>query len=169
MARKSNWQWKGNFFDPEMPLGVELHFRFWDETSTRFSPPGLEAFWPRRIGRQIEEISFLSLSPADNLGYVSLHLLRNLLRGEWMLHYVYEVARFLHTSAGNDSFWQNWQDLHGASLRSLEGIAFRLATTWFKCDVSEQVATEIGKLAPSIQQWFRAVFRFSPHRHIPPE
>jgi MFS family permease len=155
MARQTTWQWKGNFFDPEMPLGVELHFRFWDETSTRFSPPGLDTFWPRRIGRQIEEISFLGLSPADNLGYISLHLLRNLLRGEWMLHYVYEVARFLHTNAGDDSFWQNWQDLHDAPLRSLEAISFRLATTWFNCDVSEQVAAEIASLAPPIQQWFQ--------------
>jgi MFS family permease len=155
MARETTWQWKGNHFDPEMPLGVELHFRFWDETSARFSPPGLDAFWPRRVGRQIEEISFLGLSPADNLGYISLHLLRNLLRGEWMLHYVYEVARFLHTSAGNNSFWQNWQDLHDVSLRSLEAISFRLATTWFKCDVSEQVAAEIGNLASPVQQWFQ--------------
>jgi MFS family permease len=155
MGRDTDWQWNGNFFDPDIPIGVELHFRLWDDTSTRILPPGLDLFWPRRVGRRVEDISFLGLRPEDNLGYVSLHLLRNMLRGEWMLHYVYELAQFLHAQAENDAFWQNWQDLHDAPLRSLEAISFRLARTWFACDLSEQVADEIANLAPPIQQWFR--------------
>jgi MFS family permease len=155
MARATNCQWQGNFFDPEIPVGVELHFRLWDDTSTRFLPPGLDLFWNRRVARHMEEITFLGLSPEDNLAYISLHLLRNMLRGEWILHYVYEVARFLHANAGNDAFWQNWQDLHDASLRSLEAIAFRLARTWFACDVSEQVTDEIANLTPPVRQWFQ--------------
>jgi MFS family permease len=155
MNRESSYQWRGNFFDPEIPVGVKLHFHFWDETSTRFRPPGLEAFWPRRVGRQLEEISFLGLAPADNLGYSSLRLLKDLLRGEWTLDQVYEIAHFLHMSAENDSFWQNWQDLHDPTLRSLEAISFRIARNWFACDTSEQVTAEIKQLKPSIQQWFR--------------
>jgi MFS family permease len=161
MNRESGHQWRGNSFDPEIPVGVKLHFRFWDETSTRFLPPGLDAFWPQRVGRQLEEISFLGLSPADNLGYSSLRLLKDLLRGAWTLHQVYEIAHFLHMSANNDLFWQNWQDLHDPTLRSLEAIGFRIAKNWFACDTSEQVTAEIKQLKPSIQQWFQH-FSYSP-------
>ena len=158
MGRESNYQWRGNFFDPEIPVAVKLHFRFWDESSTRFLPQGLENFWPRRVGRQLEEISFLGLSAADTLGYNSLRLIEDLLRGQWTLDQVYEIAYFLHTNSENNSFWQNWRDLHDPTLRSLEAIGFRIAKNWFACDTSEQVTVEINNLTPPIQQWFQ---RFS--------
>ena len=166
MAKRTGWTWKGNFFDPEMPLGFELHYRFWDENSARFSLPGLENFWPRRVGKQISDprfgdLRFAGLHPIDNLGYVSLHSLRNLLRGEWMLQYTYEIAQFLHNNAANDSFWQGWLELHEESFRSVQAVAFRLAQEWFACDVAEPVADEIRKLAPPVQQWF-GKFSMSP-------
>jgi predicted MFS family arabinose efflux permease len=159
MARKTNWQWQGNFFDPAMPVGVDLHFRFWDEASARFTPTGLDQFWSRRVGKQISDrrfgdLRYLSLHPVDNLGYVSLHLLRNLLRGEWMVQYAHEIARFLHHNAANDSFWQGWLTLHDPSLRALEAVAFRLAKEWFACDVSDVAANEIEQLSPPVQHWF---------------
>ena len=161
MARKSDWLWKGNFFDPAMPVGVELHFRFWDNTSTCFSPSGLDQFWSRRVGKQIGDLRFLALHPVDNLGYISLHMLRNLLRGEWTIQYVYEIARFLHANACNDSFWQGWLDLHDESLRSLQAISFRLAQEWFTCSLSDTAQEAVNKLTPSIQQWF-VKFSWSP-------
>jgi MFS family permease len=161
MGRKSNWQWKGNLFDPEMPVGVELHFRFWDETSARFSPTGLDYFWARRVGKQISDLRFLALHSVDNLGYISLHMLRNLLRGEWMIQYAYEIAYFLHASATNETFWQGWLNLHDGPLRSLQAIAFRLSKEWFGCTVAEPVAEEIERMSPSVQQWF-AEFAGSP-------
>ena len=30
MIRKTGWTWRGDYYDPEMPPSVELHFRFWN-------------------------------------------------------------------------------------------------------------------------------------------
>jgi len=155
MARKTDWQWRGNFFDPDLPLGVELHFRLWDD-DTRLSPPGLDEFWQRRLGKHVAGIVFPALDPLDNLGYFSLHLLRNLLRGEWILHHVYEVARFLHLSAEKEEFWQSWRDLHAPRLRSLQAIGFCLAQRWFSCNVSHEVSAELEALPKPVEYWLDA-------------
>src|SRR5690242_4896374 len=31
MIRPSNWRWHGDFFDPDLPIPVDLHFQFWNE------------------------------------------------------------------------------------------------------------------------------------------
>src|SRR5262249_45731464 len=31
LVRKTGWQWHGDFYDPEIPVSIELHFRLWDE------------------------------------------------------------------------------------------------------------------------------------------
>ena len=38
MIRRTGWQWRGDYFDPEIPLSLELHFRLWDEATERFGP-----------------------------------------------------------------------------------------------------------------------------------
>jgi len=30
MIRRTGWTWRGNYYDPAMPLSVELHYRFWN-------------------------------------------------------------------------------------------------------------------------------------------
>ena len=30
LMRPTPWKWRGDFFDPEMPLAIELHFQFWN-------------------------------------------------------------------------------------------------------------------------------------------
>src|SRR5262249_10508996 len=42
LVRKTGWQWRGDFFDPEIPISVEVHFRLWDEDTEGFSAPGIE-------------------------------------------------------------------------------------------------------------------------------
>jgi len=165
MTRKTNWQWEGNFFDPEIPVGVELHFRFFNEHFTRLSPPGLDRFWERRVDRSLDEIRFVGLSPADNLAYVCLHLLRDLQVGAWIIKYSHELAGFLHHSANNQSFWQRWQELHNERLRGLEAVAFRLAIELFPCDLSDHATAEIERLPAPIQEWFR-LFAYSPLERV---
>src|SRR5262249_52500075 len=89
--RESGWRWRGDFFDPDMPVAIELHFRLWDEATEGFVVPGLERFWSRR--------SHQLLAPPDALAYKSLHLLRHLLRGEVRAAHIYEIAWFLHQHA----------------------------------------------------------------------
>ncbi len=159
MNRKTGWEWRGNAFDPEMPPSVELHFCLWNEATARFASLGLEDFWPRRVARQLDDFSFPGLHPVDNLGFSALHALRDLLSGDWVLHRIYEMARFLHTSAKDKAFWTEWKETHSDSLRSREAISFRLARDWFACDLSEEVEAEVRNLSPGVQQWFHAFSR----------
>lgn len=150
-----SWAPGPNIFDPEMPIGFELHFRFWDEAFMRFRVSGLEDFWNRRITRQIDGATFAGLHPADNLGYTALNVLRDLLQGLPSLEQVHGIARFLHTQSNDEQFWDSWQGLHEPSLRRLEAICFQLATDWFGCKVSPEVQEEMDRLPPAIQVWFR--------------
>jgi hypothetical protein len=144
---------------------VELHFRFLNEHFTRLSPPGLDQFWERRVDRSLDDIRFAVLCPVDNLAYVSLHLLSDLLTGSWIIKYARELARFLHKNANNYPFWERWQELHDERLRRLEAVAFRLAIELFPCDVSDHVAAEIDRLPPRIQEWFMR-FPYSPLERV---
>jgi predicted MFS family arabinose efflux permease len=150
---KTGWEWRGNEYDPDLPLAIEVHFQFWDEYTERVRVPGSGEFWQRRQG--------LALDTADALAYAGLHLLRHLLRGSARACHVYELAWFLEQHAGDDAFWRRWQALHPAGLRALEAIAFRLAREWFGCAPGPVAEQEIAGMAAPLQDWFDA-FAFSP-------
>jgi len=149
------WTWRGNHFDPAIPISFELHFSWWDSANHRFHPEGLEEFWSRRVRRVVDGLPFPALDPVDNLGYTSLNLLRNLIGSFLATEQVYGLARFLHTYADDGQFWERWLELHPASLRRLEAISFRLASDWFSCRLSEQAQEEVSRLPRPVQEFFR--------------
>jgi Uncharacterised nucleotidyltransferase len=153
MARRTGWRWRGDFFDVEMPLSLELHFRLWDSGTERFAPEGIEKFWARREFRSIDEMIFPALNTTDALAYSTLHILRHLLRGDLRPSHVYELAAFLHDRAGDEEFWARWTKLHPESLRRVEAVAFCLASRWFDCDLSAVALEEIKHLAPDTARW----------------
>jgi hypothetical protein len=144
MVRKTGYEWSGDYFDPEMPVGVEIHFRWWDEESLRLRPRGLNGFWERREGSQLDLV--------DRLGYAALHLTRHLLRGNVRAFHVWELARFLNTHA-DPALWNRWRELHDPSLRRLETVAFRIAEKWFGCSMPEAAAKEIAALPADARRW----------------
>jgi MFS family permease len=154
MAPKTNWKWRGNYYDPQMRVSFELHFCFWNESTLRLRPMGLDQFWLRRVERHLDDISFPALNVVDNLGYAALHLTRNLLRARPALHELYELARFLHTNADNEQFWNCWRETHSDSLRCLEAISFRAALQCFACKLPEEVERELDGLPIHVKTWF---------------
>jgi hypothetical protein len=154
LRRRTTWQWRGNAYDPEMPLAIELHHCLWDHAAARCGPGSLNDFWERRVVRRMEEISFSTLCPIDNLGYLALNLLRDLLRGSIVTSQVYELAWFLHRNSHNQEVWGSWRVMHDRELRRLESVSFLLAKTWFHCDLSEAVETEIEHLPVGTRRWF---------------
>jgi len=154
LRRKTSWRWRGNAYDPEMPLSVELHHCLWDHAAARCGPEDLTAFWERRVERQLEEITFSALSPIDNLGYIALNLLRDLLRLGIVTSQVYELAWFLHANAHNEEFWTRWAETHDEELKRLESVSFLLAATWFGCDLADVVSAEIERLPVGARRWF---------------
>jgi hypothetical protein len=154
LRRKTAWQWRGNAYDPEMPVAIELHHSLWDSTIER-GPEGVTDFWHRRVERRLEEIRFSALCPIDSLGYLALNLLRDLLRGTGLVtSQVYELAWFLHRNSHNEEFWNNWTAMHDSALRRLETVSFLLARTWFDCNLAKAVETEIDRLPLGTQRWF---------------
>lgn len=154
MIRSTGWKWRGNYFDPEMPVSVDIHFRFWDAERMRISPGGLEQFWHRRVERDVDGFTFPALHPADSLGYAALHALRHLLHGTLSLNHIYEIAWFLQHSKNDRPFWTDWQHRHDPSLRRLEAVCFRLAVEWFACGTPEEAQADIEELPASVGRWF---------------
>jgi hypothetical protein len=145
MVRKTGWQWRGDYFDPDLPVAVEIHFQFWDTPTERLRAEGLDEFWARRDGHH--------LGTADRLGYAALHVTRHLLRGNVRPFHVWELARFLHTQH-DDALWRSWLNLQSQSTRRLEAVAFLLARSWFACSLPDLAEQEVSNLSDSVRHWF---------------
>ena len=125
LIRKTGWEWRGDFFDPEIPLAVELHFRFWNERLERLRAPGVSEFWPRRMAREVAGVQMGALSPVDASGFppLRLHLfLKHIVQGSGRPFHIYEIARFLDARANDGDFWRQWQSLYDPELRRLASV-----------------------------------------------
>lgn len=165
LIRKTGWEWRGDFFDPEIPIAIEIHFRFWNEGLERLRAPGVEEFWDRRVRREIAGIRIDSLSPVDVLGFASLHLLKHVVQGSARPFHILEIAHFLESHAGDESFWSAWTALHDPQLRRLQATMFLLAREWFGCETGPAAQEEIERLPSATRQWF-GEFALSPARQI---
>lgn len=155
LSRPGNWEWRGNQYDPEMPPGIELHFCLWNERVSLIEIPEVAQFWGRRKSRKLAGMEFCGLNGGDHLGYLSLHILRGVLSGDWVVHHVLELATFLHTRSRDVEFWSQWQDGHSSNLRRMEAIAFWLARSWFSCALPELACVEAERLPKAWKEWLR--------------
>ncbi len=163
MIRMTGWRPRGDYYDPEMPLTIELHFRFWDKATERFAVGSDDGFWTRRISRNIQGLSIPTLDHVDGLSYTTWHLVRHLVRGDVRAYHVYELAHFLHRSVKDDAFWRTWHNRKASAL--VEAIAFRLAIDWFECPVHSSVQGLCDSLPASVRRWFE-LFASSPLRSL---
>jgi len=160
MIRRTGFQWKGDYYDPELPVIVELHFRFWNPGREAFPVFGADGFWSRRTIHSIGEFEIPALHPLDDLTYTTWHLVKHLLRGNLRLYHVYELAHYLDRTASANSFWLDWQ-ASAIETRIAEPIAFRLAHEWFGCRIHPVVLGEIERLPAAVDRWF-SMFSLSP-------
>jgi len=154
LIRKTGWEWRGDFFDIDMPLSLELHFRFWNDAVERLPAPGTEEFWGRRTGLRMADLDLDVLHLPDALAYAGLHFLRHVLRGDTIACHAYEIARFLDARAEDVQFWNEWSALDSPPLRRLQAVAFRLASEWFGCRIAPMIEAEIAALPSATEQWF---------------
>ena len=155
MARKTGWLWKGDYFDPEMPPVVELHFRLWDPATERFQVEGLEQFPARQIEIELEGRLVPAFCDADQLGYAALHVLRHLLRGDLKPCHVYELAFFMENRSRDEAFWSRWTELHSPALRGYQAISLILAHRWFGSILPETVKVTAEKLPGPVRLWLQ--------------
>ena len=153
LTRRGTWKWRGNAYDPDMPLGIEVHFCFWNDAASLIEIPEVERFWDRRVIRRLEKMEFQALHPIDQLGFLALHIVRGVMSGDWVIHHVHELATFLHHRTRDVEFWSQWHETHSANLRRMEALAFSLARKWFSCSLPEVAHVEIDRLPPGQKRW----------------
>jgi hypothetical protein len=154
LIRKTGWTWRGDYFDPDIPFSLELHFQCWDRRTEGFGPRDLEQlFWRRLSKRKCEEISFRALHPVDSVLYGALHTLRHVLRGNVRPSHVYEFAWFLQRKAHDDEFWNEWHDLFADELRGCQAVCFALAQEWFGCSFHPIVEASVRSLPAGVNRW----------------
>ncbi len=155
LIRQTGWEWRGDYFDPDLPLALELHFRLWDDVTEGFAVPGLNHFWQRRQRRTLEDIEFTSLAAIDLPGYASAHALRHLLRGDSRPSHFYEIACFIERNS-DAGFWRTWRDCHDGPLRRVQAICFAIARQWFGCTLPAIAQQEIEELKEPVRAWLAA-------------
>lgn len=165
MIRQRNWSWQGNYYDADLPLTVELHFRMWDVESEKIPVHCEGAYWDRRTKLLIQGLEIPVLSQEDRLSYAAMHLLRHLLRGDRRLYHAYELAHFLQCTHQNNALWEQWR-LNHEGYPLIEAVAFRLAVAWFGCSVHPIVRAATEALPSPIHRWFQ-LFVLSPLSNEP--
>jgi hypothetical protein len=161
MIRRTGWRWRGDYFDPEQPFSIELHFRLWNPAAECIRVDGLDDLWRRRTTRNIGPCEIPALGLPGTLSFASLHLFRHLLRGDLRPHHAYELAHFLERSAGDSAFWSEWQNTIPISFQELQAIPFRLAMEWFHCRPNPVVLSLTRRLPAAVTTWFD-LFALSP-------
>jgi hypothetical protein len=160
MIRRTGWRWRGDYYDPDQPLALELHFRFWNP-GLGFSVHGEDRFWNRQKTATFDGVELPALHPVDRLTYAAWHTVRHLLHGNLRVYHVYELAHFLHYTAEDNEFWSEWRERGAPADRLAESIALRLAHEWFACRTNPIAEEYIRTLPAGVERWFR-MFAFSP-------
>ena len=153
MSRETQWEWRGDFFAPDLPISVDLHYELWDGRAERIPGPDESDFWSRRTTAWLDGHPVQVLSPPDSLAFAALHLLMHLLHGDLRLQRAWEIARFLNERESDDAFWAKWRQCHSDSLRRLEAIIFQLVADWFGAALSATAEEEIEALPEDVQLW----------------
>jgi hypothetical protein len=165
LVRPSRWKWRGDYFDPEMPIPVEVHARLWNESATRIPAPGVESFWDRRSVIDVDGMKLPALAETDRLAFAALHALRHILYNDARPAHVFELAGFVEARASAGWFGDAWRETHSEPLRRLQTVGFRFALEWFGGRFPAALDEEWRLLPPAIHDWFRA-FAWSPIRNL---
>jgi hypothetical protein len=153
MARPSSWKWRGDVFDPQMPISVELHYELWSEEAECIPVSQLHRFWERKKIREFDGHKIHVLCEPDLLAFACLHFFLHLLHGDLPLQRAWEIARFLHTHVENEEFWASWRLSHPADLRIIETCVFSLVSKWFGCRVRRELVAGFQQLPAMAQSW----------------
>lgn len=153
MSRPSTWKWRGDIYDPEMPISVELHYELWSDNAEFIAAPGVSEFWRRKRLRSFDGQAINVLCDEDLLAFAALHLLLHVLHGDLPLQRAWEIAHFLDSHVNDQEFWDSWSGLHPAPLRQLQTCIFRLVTKWFGCNWPKILDTEFQMLPEAATSW----------------
>jgi hypothetical protein len=152
MVQPSDWVWRRDYYDPSMPIPVEVHGTPWSPERDRIQPEGVDRFWERRGPVRIDGLQIPSFAAEDVLAFAALHTLRHILRQDARPAHVLELGRMVE--ACPSSFWDGWREAHAPGLRALQTVGFRFAREWFGCMWPGALEEEWARLPRSITAWF---------------
>lgn len=153
LVRFGQWKWRGDYFDPEMPLALEVHTCLWNPRVSLIAVPEVEGFWNRRVSRTLGTLSFASLDPIDHLCYFALHLLRDIFPGQRVIHHALELATFLHEHADDSAFWREWEARYSPRLKQMQVVALTLAGATFSSRRPESIEEQIREMPADLKTW----------------
>ena len=154
LLRPSSWTWRGDYYDPDMPIAVELHHRLWNGEPDRLPLPEIEQAWNRRTTMEVHGLRVPCLAEVDRVAFAALHVLRHALHNNIRISHVWELACLLQHRQKDDRLWNGWQETHGERSRMLQSVAMRFAVEWFGGSVPEAVSSAWKSLPERAQTWF---------------
>lgn len=150
LAKKTGWEWKGDFFDEDIPAAVELHYQLWDSEFERIA-----LRWDADpLDHAIERDGWPVLALNDQLASVALHALRHVFRGSLRLSHLHEIAYFLNRHGQDEGFWRDWTGNVNVVLRRLCVTCFALSAALFHSPLVHLTA-ELRLIPPGAQKWLR--------------
>lgn len=156
MMRDTAWQWTGDYYAPDLPIPVDLHYQLWDAAMEEISGPDESEIWARRCRASASHGSFTSyLDLSDTLAFASLHVLMHLLHGDLRLQRAWELAFFMQQYSDCDDFWHRWQSLYPIEVRQLQLVPLALSYEWFGCQLPELIREEIEALPANVLLWLK--------------
>ncbi len=167
LVKKTGWQWRGDYFDPEIPPGIEVHYQLWDPSFERIPVLLFEDVWEKTSLQEYQSLRVPVLPLNHELLYLTLHCCRHLLRSDLRLSHLYELAYFLHDNRGNREFWDGflaWLNQCPNSSR-IVGSTFALTVRLFQPETSVLLEGWIRQnLIPGAERWIKTFgFRDAPH------
>jgi hypothetical protein len=161
LVKPFTWRWRGDYFDADLPISIELHPTLWSQARDRIRVPDIHQFWNRRTILSIDGRAIPALAEPDRVAFAALHLLRHVVRNNASPSHAFELACALNRRAHDEAFWQTWTQTHDPQLRALQVIAFQFAARWFGCTLSAEAERDRRALPKPVQVWFEN-YAFSP-------
>jgi len=161
LVKPFTWRWRGDYFDPDLPISIELHRTFWSGSRDRIRMPDIHEPWSRGTTLAIEGRSIPALAEPDRMAFAALHVLRHILRNNASPVHAFELAAMLKQRSADQVFWEAWMRTQDDHSRALQTIAFQFASRWFGSSLSPAAEHEWQVLSEQVHAWFRN-FAFSP-------
>jgi Uncharacterised nucleotidyltransferase len=156
MIRETKWNWTGDYYAPDLPIPVDLHYQLWDESMEGIQGPSETDIWSRRCRAYSTVAPLLSyLDIADSFTFACLHALMHLLHGDLRLQRTWELAFFMQQYSECDEFWFRWQSLYPPEARQVLIIPLALSSGWFGCPLPELIREEIEALPQNVLVWLK--------------
>jgi len=161
MIREKHWNWTGNYFQPDLPIPIDLHHTLWDGSWEGIPGPDERAMWERQATLPAGRERVACLDLVDTLAFAALHSFMHILHGDLKLNRAWELAYFLRRHLEDEATWSHWLSRFDGPARQSQLIVFALAERWFGCGMPCALEESLAALPRETKLWLEQ-FSWSP-------